>query len=107
MTTDTKLGMLKDILNIHDNLLDTKLSNYLDLSQQEILEWMFINRGGVPETIVSVPSRYEVTQIYAVVAGFNGEGGENETAVTENGIHREFHYTDMLHYIRSNVFQLV
>ena len=107
MTDEQKLAYLKGLLNIPDELQDDKLSSYLDLSKHEILEWMYINKGGVPETIVDVPSRYEVTQIYAVIAGFNSEGGENESSVTENGIRRDFHYTDMVEYIRNHVFQIL
>ena len=40
----------------------------------------------------------------AVLAGYNMIGAENQTSHTENNISRAFKYSDMLDYIRNNVF---
>ena len=54
-----------------------------------------------------MPTKYDVTQVNAVVAGFNLQGGENQFRHSENGIIREWHYSDMLDYIRAHVYQLL
>lgn len=106
MTDAEKLVMLKSILNIADTSMDDKLGVYLSMSSTEILNWMYINYpDGVPEG-KTMPSKYDMVQIYAVIAGFNAEGGENQYKHTENGIVREWHYTDMIEYIRAHVNQI-
>lgn len=106
MCWEGQLEKLKSILNISGDEVDGKLLDYLKLSEQEILNWMYINRGDVPEG-AEMPKKYEVTQIYAVVAAISGEGGENEVKHSENGISRTFMYSDMVEYIRAHVYQLV
>lgn len=105
MSDSEKLTMLKSILNIEDDSMDDKLGVYLSLSATEIVNWMYINYAEVPEDTV-MPSKYDTMQIYAVVAGLNAEGGENQAKHTENGIVREWHYTDMIEYIRAHVNQI-
>ena len=103
MTDADKLAKLKKILGITGTSEDDLLNAYLDMSKQEILNWMYSLCGGVPTTVTAVPSKYEITQIYAVVAGYNLMGAENQKAHNENGINRTFHYSDMVEYIRNNV----
>lgn len=106
MTIDEKLCKLKSIMNISGDEADGKLLDYLKLSEQEILNWMYINRSDKPDD-AKMPKKYDITQIYAVVAALSGEGGENEVKHSENGISRTFMYSDMVEYIRAHVFQLV
>lgn len=106
MTNAEKLSKLKSIMNIQGNEGDSKLLDYLAVSEQEIINWMYINNGHIPEC-AHVPQKYEITQIYAVIAGINSEGGENEVKHSENGIARTFMYSDMVEYIRAHVYQLV
>ncbi len=105
MTDSEKLTMLKSLLNISDSTMDDKLGVYLSLSAQEIVNWMYINYAEVPDG-AEMPAKYDTMQIYAVIAGLNAEGGENQDKHTENGIVREWHYTDMIEYIRAHVNQI-
>lgn len=104
MTDAEKLTALKSLLDIADNSEDGKLTAYLTLSANEILAWRYSQCTEVPET---VPSEYETTQIFAVVAGYSQSGAENQIRHNENGIHREFRHSDMVAYIRANVIPFV
>lgn len=104
MTSDEKLTMLQTLLDDGGALpSDEKLEAYLTLSAQEVLNWMYHLVGGVPAEVTSVPQRYEVIQIYAVVAGYTHAGAEGESSHDENGIRRTFLYSDMADYIHKNV----
>ena len=107
MNCAEKLSMLKRILGIDvsDTTQDETLEAYLSFAKNEILSWMYINYPDMPEE-AELPSKYATTQVQAVVAGYNLRGGENEYKHTENGIVREWHYTDMLEYIRAHVNQI-
>ena len=108
MTDVEKLTMIKELLTDGGTLpSDEKLTTYLALAKQEILNWMYSQIGGVPEGVTEVPVKYEVTQIYAVVAGYTHAGSEGETQHNENGINRMFNAVDMLDYIRRNVLPIV
>ena len=108
MTDAEKLAMLKSLLGVgaSDNSQDALFNAYLDIAEQEIINWMYINFADIPAE-VTMPEKYEITQVNAVVAGYNIQGGENEYKHVENGITREFHYSDMVDYIRAHVFQKV
>lgn len=86
---------------------DNLLSTYIAVAGNEILSWMYHLVGGVPEDVVEVPSKYEGIQIYAVVVGFTQSGAEGQGMSIENGVHRDFKYTDMLDYIHNNVLPIV
>ena len=86
---------------------DETLNTYIQVAGNEILAWMYHLVGGVPEDVTEVPSRYEGIQIYAVVVGWTHAGAEGESAHIENGIHRDFKYSDMLDYIHNNVLPYV
>lgn len=102
MSDAEKLTMIKSMLGITDTSMDALLTTYLTASQREILTWRY-SYGEIPN---SVPVEYEMTQIHAVVAGFSQRGAENQTGHSENGISRQFSYSDMIQYIRSNVIPL-
>lgn len=99
MTDAEKLSMVKTFLGITDNTQDATLQVYLSAAQKEIISWHY----GNDTTVTVVPAEYEITQVQAVVTGFNLIGAENEKVHNENGINRTFSYTDMLQYIRSQV----
>lgn len=86
---------------------DETLNTYIQVAGNEILAWMYHLVGGVPEDVTEVPSRYEGIQIYAVVVGWTHAGAEGESAHIENGVHRDFKYSDMLDYIHNNVLPYV
>ena len=108
MNDAEKMCAVKRLLGIpsDDTTQDEILCAYLNLAQAEIITWMYINFKDVPEDAF-MPSKYDITQIHAVIAGFNLQGGENEMRHSENGITRVFQYSDMVDYIRAHVFQLV
>jgi hypothetical protein len=107
MTDAEKLTMLETLLDDGGAVPDEeKLTAYLTLSGQEILQWMYSLTGGVPDGVETVPAKYEVTQIYAVVAGYTHAGAEGESSHGENGIQRTFRYSDMLDYIHQNVLAI-
>lgn len=104
MTNSEKLSTLKTLLGIEasDNTQDEVLNVYLSMSESEILNWMYIK---FPDVIADaeMPEKYAITQIQAVVAGYNLQGGENELKHTENSIIREFDYSTMVDWIRGHV----
>lgn len=105
MTDSQKLSTLKTLLDDGTGFLpsDEKLNTYVDLAKEEILAWKYHLVGGVPSTVTEVPVLDEVTQIYAVVAGYTHAGAEGEQLHIENGVHRHFLYEDMVGYIRNHV----
>ena len=104
MTKMEKLEMLRALMDDGSALPpDETLLAYICLSGKEILQWRYHLVGGVPDTVTEVPARYEVTQIYAVLAGYTHAGAEGQTQHSENGISRTFKQTDMVDYIRQNV----
>lgn len=108
MSIDEKLAIVKTILDDGGTLpSDEKLTVYLTLAGQEILNWKYHLIGGVPEDVTDVPERDEIKQIYAVVAGYTQAGAEGESRHSENGVARDFRYADMLDYIHCNVFAYV
>lgn len=86
---------------------DETLETYIDIAGNEILAWMYHLIGGVPSGVTEVPSRYEGIQIYAVVVGWTHAGAEGQGLSIENGVHRDFKYSDMLDYIHNNVLPYV
>jgi len=83
------------------------LNTYITIAGNEILEWMYHLVGGVPEDVTAVPSKYEGIQIYAVVVGWTHAGAEGQGLSIENGVHRDFKYSEMLDYIHNNVLPYV
>jgi hypothetical protein len=86
---------------------DETLNTYITIAGNEILAWMYHLVGGVPADVTDVPSRYEGIQIYAVVVGWTHAGAEGQGLSIENGVHRDFKYSDMLDYIHNNVLPYV
>ena len=103
MDMTAKIRMLRALLG-DDEVTDTTLSAYLDFCKREILNFLYTQVvGGVPVEVTDVPEKYEMTQIMGVIAGYNIRGGENQSVSVENGIHRHWHYTDMVEYVRGHV----
>ena len=86
---------------------EEKLNTYLSISANEILAWMYHLVGGVPSGVTDVPEKYDGIQVYAVVAGYTQAGAEGEQTHIENGVHRNFRYSDMLDYIHNHVLPIV
>mgnify|MGYP006874721486 CR=1 FL=1 len=109
MTDAQKLDIVKTLLDDGTGYMpsDELLNTYLTMAKGEILAWMYHLVGGVPEDAIEVPSKYEGIQIYAVVVGFTQSGAEGQGMSIENGVHRDFKYTDMLDYIHNNVLPYV
>ena len=109
MTDAQKLTTVQTLIEDGSGYMpsDETLNAYINLAQNEILAWMYHLVGGVPDDVVTVPSRYEGIQIYAVVVGWTHAGAEGQGSSIENGVHRNFNYTDMLDYIHNNVLPYV
>ena len=108
MTDAEKLTMVKTLLEDGGEMpSDEKLTAYLSIAKSEILAWIYHLVGGVPEDVTVVPSKYDQTQIYAVVVGYTQAGAEGEQTHIENSVHRHFRYSEMLDYIHNNVLPLV
>lgn len=82
---------------------EATLKTYIEMAGNEILAWMYHMVGGIPDNVTDVPSQYEGIQIYAVVVGWTHAGAEGQGLSIENGVHRDFRYSDMLDYIHNNV----
>lgn len=102
MTQDEKLEMTKTLLGISDSKSDETLETYLSAAGREILAWRY-SYSVQPE---EVPLEYEMTQIYAVIAGYSQSGAEGQMTHSENGIARTFKYPDMIRYIHANVIPM-
>jgi hypothetical protein len=100
MTLNEKLVLLSSLL-ANDPVVPSQelLTAYLKMAEQEILSWRY-SYGTAP---TEVPAEFEITQIYAVLAGLSNAGAEGETNHSENGISRTFRYDSMLAYIHANV----
>lgn len=102
MTDTEKLTYVKAMLGITDTAQDTLLSAYLGMAAFEIIQYKY-SLIGVPDGMTEPDDEDAMTQIHAVVAGFNVRGAENQTSHNENQIYRTFHFTDMVEYIRNHV----
>ena len=102
MTDTQKLTYLKAMLGISDTSQDTLLTTYLAMATQEILQFKY-SLVGIPTGQTEVDAEDEITQIHAVVAGFNIRGAENQTSHNENQIYRTFDANDMVDYCRNKV----
>lgn len=108
MTDAQKLITLQTLLEDGGDVpSDEKLNTYLSISANEILAWMYHLVGGVPSGVTDVPEKYDGIQVYAVVAGYTQAGAEGEQTHIENGVHRNFRYSDMLDYIHNHVLPIV
>ena len=105
MDNAQKLSTIKILLEDGSGYMpsDETLDQYITLSGNEILAWMYHLVGGVPETVTEVPAKYDNVHIYAVISGWTHAGAEGQTLSIENGVHRDFKYTDMINYIHNNV----
>lgn len=94
--------MVKALLRIDsaDTSEDALITSYLDMAAQEILGWRYSNARNVPE---AVPAEYEMTQVQAVINGYTQSGIEGQLRSSENGIVREFQFSDMVSFIRAHV----
>lgn len=102
MSETEKIEMLTSILG---NAVDEDLiAVYLNMAKREILAWRYSYASG--DVPLEVPTEYEMTQIYAVVAGYGISGAEGQTSHTENGISRTFKFEDMIAYIRAHVIPI-
>ena len=108
MTDAEKLATVKVLLEDGGEMpSDEKLNTYLSIAKGEILAWQYHLIGGVPDDVSTVPTKYENTQVYAVVAGYTHAGSEGESRHVENSVTRDFKYSDMLDYIHNNVLPFV
>lgn len=109
MTDAEKLATIQILLEDGSGYMPTTetLNQYITLAGNEILAWMYHLVGGVPTDVTTVPTKYEQVQIYSVVVGWTHAGAEGQTLSIENGVHRDFAYTDMLDYIHNNVLPIV
>ena len=104
MTDAEKLATVKVLLEDGGEMpSDEKLNTYLSIAKGEILAWQYHLIGGVPDDVTTVPTKYENTHVYAVVAGYTHAGSEGESRHVENSVTRDFKYSDMLDYIHNNV----
>ena len=103
MSNDEKLEMLMTLLGVSGSELEDTLNAYLAAAGKEILAWRY---SYSTQSVDEVPAEYEMTQIYAVIAGYSQSGAEGQMTHSENGIARTFKYPDMLRYIRANVIPL-
>ena len=109
MTDAQKLDIIKTLIDDGTGYMpsDNTLNNYIAVAGNEILSWMYHLVGGIPADVTDVPSKYEGIQIYAVIVGFTQSGAEGQGQSIENGVHRNFKYTDMLDYIHNKVLPYV
>lgn len=102
MTNTEKITYIKLMIGITGTAEDTLIEAYLALASQEILNWKY-SLIGIPTGKTAPDAEDEVTQIHAVIAGYNIRGAENQTSHNENQIYRTFDANDMVDYIRRKI----
>ena len=103
MTLTDKVSMLRVLLRNDEGATDDILTALLTFAEAEILAWMYRSYPTLPDGVDGVPREYEMIQIHACVIGYNMSGAEGQTSHAENGISRQFAYSDMANYIHRNV----
>lgn len=105
MTDSEKLRMVLTLMDVTeaDDSVCTAISTYLTAAASEIISRRYSYGSS---TVTEVPVEYEMTQIWAVIAGYSQGGAEGQTQHSENGINRVFKYADMVDYIRAHVIPL-
>ena len=71
---------------------DEKLTEYLTIAGNEILYWVYHLVGGVPIDVTEVPTKYENTQVYAVIAGYTQAGWWRRVPSTKMAVERTRRY---------------
>lgn len=104
MDASVKLNYIKTMLNIaeSDTSEDALIQTYLAMAAQEIINFKY-SLVGIPDGMTEVDAEDEITEIHAVIAGYNIRGAENQTSHNENQIYRTFKTEDMIAYIRNRV----
>ena len=104
MDASVKLTYIKTMIGIaeSDTSEDALINTYLVMAAHEILNFKY-SLIGIPDGKTEVDAEDEITQIHAVVAGYNIRGAENQTSHNENQIYRTFKTEDMIAYIRNRV----
>ena len=104
MDASVKLNYIKTMIGIaaSDTRKDALIQTYLAMAAQEILNFKY-SLVGIPEGQTEVDAEDEITEIHAVIAGYNIRGAENQTSHNENQIYRTFKTSDMIGYIRNRV----
>ena len=100
MTDTEKLTLVKTYLQVADDSKDALLTAFLLGAGLEINNYKYGLMSSIP---YAVDAEDDMTQVMAVVAGYGLMGAENQSVSVENGIHRHFHYTDMVDYVRNHV----
>lgn len=103
MIKSDKIAMLRTLLGNDEAATPEVLDALLAFAQGEILSWMYRSYPAIPDEVTDVPREYEMIQIHAALIGFNQSGAEGQTAHGENGITRQFAYSDMVAFIHKNV----
>lgn len=104
MDASVKLTYIKTMIGIaeSDTSEDALINTYLAMAAHEILNFKY-SLIGIPVGKTEVDAEDEITQIHAVIAGYNIRGAENQTSHNENQIYRTFDANDMVDYIRNKV----
>lgn len=104
MTMNEKVHMVITLLGECESSDAGRIMAYLYAAEKEIISWRYSLSSKKVDT---VPSEYEMTQIFAVIAGYSQSGAENQLTHSENGISRTFKHEDMIAYIHSHVIPIV
>lgn len=101
-----RLNTLKTLLGISGTSQDGLLSSYLDLLKGEIISYRY-SFVGIPRDMNDIPMVYEPVLIQSIVTAYNLQGAENQTSHSENGISRNFKFSDAIDYIHAHVMPIV
>ena len=106
MTVYEKIAMVKTMIDIpeDDPTEDQIIGAYLKAAALEIINWRYSYAKQKPEC---VPDEYEMTQVFAVIAGYTQAGAEGETTHDEGSIRRIYKHESMIGYIRAHVIPIV
>ena len=110
MTNEEKLSFIKASVGISADEVGeiALLDMYLDMASTEIISWANLPLEVIDEETgepvpTEMPSKYDVLQVFAVIAGYSQRGAEGQISHSENGITRMWKYDDMIAYIHEKV----
>lgn len=107
MTLTDKMAMLRVLLGSGaEQPPGDVLEVLLKFAETEILAWMYRSYPSLPDGVEGVPREYEMIQIHAALIGYNMLGVEGQNSHSENGVSRQYAYSDMAAFIHRNVTPL-
>lgn len=100
------IAMVKKILMLKDNDSDETIAAMLDIANDAILDRLYC-ASGRPEGVDTIPRDCMPILVNSVVISYSQIGAEGELSHNEDGVSRDYNYSNMLEYINRHVIPFV